>query len=404
MEVYTGLGGMRIARGHGLSTPPLMRVVTMSPSFPLFRRAVKPGLALVASAVLALGCTALIAGPANADTTIDGPIDLGTAAAFSVLGAAAVTNTGPSVLDADLGVSPQTSVTGFPPGIVNGATHVDAVAAQAQADTGTAYDVAASLSPTASGLTDLVGYDPVPGVYSGNALTLSGHLTLNGNASSVWVFQAASSLITSSGSTVQVTGGASACNVFWQVGSSATLGVGSTMVGTVMALASISTGTATTVAGRLLARTGAVTLDTTAFTLPSGCGSAGTVSSSPTITSGAPPSAQLGVPYAFAIVASGSAVSSFSVTSGAMAPGLTLDGATGVVAGTQTVPGAFPVTITAVNGVGPAATASYSLLVTARLAATGVDATAPLGIASAAVLTGLTILIVSRRRRPQHRG
>ena len=94
----------------------------------------------------------MAAGPANADTTIDGPVDLGTAAGFSVLGAAAVTNTGPSVLDADLGVSPQTSITGFPPGIVLGSMHVDPLAAQAQADTGTAYDVAASLSPTASGV------------------------------------------------------------------------------------------------------------------------------------------------------------------------------------------------------------------------------------------------------------
>src|SRR3954468_20422721 len=191
MEEYTRVGGRRIARVHGLSTPPLMRVVTMSSSFRLFRRAVKPGLSLLAAGLLALGSAALIAAPASAGTTIDGPVDLGTAAGFSVLGAAAVTNTGPSVLDGDLGVSPQTSITGFPPGIVGGTIHVDPAAAQAQADTGTAYDVAASLSPTASGITDLVGYDPVPGVYSGDALTLSGHLTLNGDANSVWVFQAA---------------------------------------------------------------------------------------------------------------------------------------------------------------------------------------------------------------------
>lgn len=355
------------------------------------------------AAVLGLGLVLGTPNSASAVTSIDGPVGLGTAAAFGVLGASEVTNTGPSSIAGDLGVSPDTSITGFPPGTFGGTLHADLVAAQAQADTTTAYDVAASLSPTSTGLTDLVGLNLAPGVYSGGALTLSGTLQLTGSATSVWVFQAASSLITSSGSTIVMSGGASGCNVFWKVGSSATLGTSSTLYGTVMALASISSGTSTTVNGRLLARTGAVTLDDTTVNLPTGCASAGTVNSSPTITSGTPPAAPLDTPYSFALSATGSGITSFQITGGALPPGLSLDSATGLITGTPTRAGTFSVTVTADNGIGPAASASYQILVGALLAATGTTTTTVAPLALGAVLLG-SVLAASRLRRgsPRH--
>ena len=358
----------------------------------------------IVTAGLAILLLTTSASPASAATTISGPVGLGTAAAFSVLGGSDVTNTGSSVLDADLGVSPGSSITGFPPGVVNGATRSLSDSAQAQSDTGTAYDVAASLSPTSSGMTDLVGLTLVPGVYSGSDLSLSGNVTLSGSASSVWVFQAANTLITSSASTVTVIGGASSCNVFWQVGSSATLGSSSSMVGTIMAQASISTSNGTTVAGRLLARTGGVTLINTRLIQPVGCGPDGTVVSSPTITSTAPTSAVVGRPYSFAVTSRGTGTPTYTVTGGGLAPGLTLNPTTGIISGTPTRAGAFTVTITVDNGTSPVATAVYRISVVALLAETGTTSTIAAPFALGAVLLGFALLLASRRRRssPRH--
>jgi hypothetical protein len=211
----------------------------------------------LAIGMLAAGQTALAAGPA--------PVGLGTAAPFAVLaGTPAVTNTGPSVITGDLGISPGAAVTGFPPGIVNGTIHkADAVAVQAKSDLVTAYTVAAGLPVTATHGT-LGGLTLVGGVYNagGVALDLTGTLTLDGQGdpNSVWVFQATSSLVTASSSSVKLINGASPCNVFWQVTSSATLGSGSTFVGTIMALTSITMANGVTVNGRALARNGDVTL------------------------------------------------------------------------------------------------------------------------------------------------
>lgn len=202
------------------------------------------------------------------------PVGLGTAASYSVLGGQAVTNTGPTTLGGDLGVSPGTAITGFPPGLVAGAVHAgDAQAAQAQADLVVAYDDAAGRAPTASVAGDLVGRTLLPGVYNSTGpLAVSGALTLNGqgNFNSVFIFQVASTLTTASASSIVLTNGAQACNIFWQVGSSATLGTASTFRGTIMALTSISVTTGTTVEGRALARNGQVSLDTNVFTAP-GC-------------------------------------------------------------------------------------------------------------------------------------
>jgi len=202
-------------------------------------------------------------------------INLGTAAAASVLAGAGVTNTGPSVLNRDLDTSPTPAITGFPPGTVGGTIHAgDATAAQAQSDLTIAYNAAAS-APSTQNVTgvDLGGKTLTQGVYTAStSMALNGPLplTLNGGASSVFIFQAGTTLITGSNSSVLLTGGAQACNVFWQVGSSATLGTNTTFVGNILAQASITANTGTTIDGRALARTGAVTLDNNVFT-SSGC-------------------------------------------------------------------------------------------------------------------------------------
>jgi hypothetical protein len=206
------------------------------------------------------------AGTAEAATQVP----LGTAEPFAVLAGSTVTNTGPSVINGDLGLSPGTVVTGFPPGTVNGSQHVtDAVAAQAQTDLTTAYNNAAGQSPTGTVSADLGGQRLAPGVYrSASSLGLTGALTLDaqGNANAVFIFQAGSSLTTASASSVNLVNGAQACNVFWQVGSSATLGTASSFRGSILALTAISVTTGATVDGRVLARNAAVTLDSNTIT------------------------------------------------------------------------------------------------------------------------------------------
>ena len=206
------------------------------------------------------------AGQVNLASASSAP-PLGTEQAFAVLGGQTVTNTGPSVITGNLGVSPGSAVTGFPPGIVaGGTTHAaDAVALQAQSDTTTAYNNLASQTCT-SDLTgqDLGGKTLVPGVYCfSSSAQLTGALTLNagGDSNAVWVFKTGSTLVTASNSAVLMTNGGQPCNVFWQVGSSATLGTTTSFVGSILALTSIALDTGANVSGRVLARNGAVTLD-----------------------------------------------------------------------------------------------------------------------------------------------
>jgi hypothetical protein len=194
------------------------------------------------------------------------PVGRGTAATYAVLGGSTVTNTGPTVLTGDLGLSPGTSITGFPPGTVNGTVHrTDAAALQAQQDLTTAYDDAAGRTSSATISADLGGQTLTPGVYTGApSLQLTGTLTLDGQGdeNAVFIFQApASTLVTASGSRVVLIGAAQACNVVWQVGSSATLGTGSFFKGNILALQSITVNNGTTVDGSTLARNAAVTLD-----------------------------------------------------------------------------------------------------------------------------------------------
>ena len=222
---------------------------------------------------------------------------LGTAQSFAVLGATPnVNNTGPTVVTGDLGVSPAAAVVGFPPGTVIGTIHAaDATAASAQSSNTTAYGVlAGEACNTSFGVpTDLAGMTLAPGVYcftSSAANTGLLQLDAMGNANAVWVFQIASTLITGSASTVTIINGGQACNVFWQVGSSATLGTTTTFVGNILALTSITLQTGASLSGRALAQTGTVTLASNAVSVCSLAGSQTTT----TLTTQASPAIQLG--------------------------------------------------------------------------------------------------------------
>jgi hypothetical protein len=303
------------------------------------------------AAILAIGA-ALSSTPVAAQTAPT----LGTAETFAVLGSSTITNTGPSVITGSLGLSPGSAITGFPPGVVVGTIHAaDAVALQAQNDTVTAYNALASQSCTAD-LTgqDLGGLTLTPGVYcfaAGAALT--GTLTLNaqGNPAAVFVFRSGSTLVTASGSSVSVLNGGLACNVFWQVGSSATLGTSTSMVGTIIAMTSITLTTATNLSGRALARNGAVTLDSNTVTRPvcslgpPGCP---VISIQPTTL----PASTQGIAYNQQLTGTGGAAPyTFTVRAGALPAGVSLTSA-GVMSGTPSTPGApaFTIRATDVNG------------------------------------------------------
>lgn len=195
-------------------------------------------------------------------------VPLGTASSFAVLGGTpGVTNTGATLVVGDLGVSPAASVTGFPPGLVVGTIHAaNAVAASAQFDSAAAYGLLAAqaCNVTFAVPTDLAGMTLAPGVYCfASSASNTGLLRLDagGNTNAVWLFRTASTLITTSGAAVVPINGGQACNVYWQVGSSATLGTTTTFAGNILALTSITVATGSTLSGRALAQTGAVTLD-----------------------------------------------------------------------------------------------------------------------------------------------
>jgi hypothetical protein len=250
---------------------------------------------LAASPVVAgvLAAATLTLGQSAAAATA--PVGLGTAGSFGVLAGTTVTNAGLTVINGNLGLSPGTSVTGFPPGIVNGIQHVtDRVAAHAQADLTTAFNQASIPPPAGPNTQSTIGSAGiqkgplVPGIYeASSSLEVEGVLTLDaqGNPDAVWIFQApASTLTTDVGSSVVLANGAQACNVFWEVGSSATLDTSSVFVGTILALTSITVQHGATITGRALARNGAVTLDDDTITTP-GCAGP---SPSPTATSPSP--------------------------------------------------------------------------------------------------------------------
>jgi len=197
---------------------------------------------------------------------------LGSAGTFAVLSGTTVTNTGATAINGDLGVWPGTAVTGFGPGVITGAEDAgDVVAHHAQASLGIAYNGAAARTSTSiiALAGDISGQTLVPGLYkSTSTLSLTGTVTLNGTG--VYIFQIASGLTVGTGGTVVLSGGATADNVFWQVGSSATLGTTAKFKGTILALTSISLATGARLDGRALALHGAVTLDTNDVNIPLG--------------------------------------------------------------------------------------------------------------------------------------
>ena len=230
---------------------------------------------------LAIVSVTLIAGCSNNDsepsgknpavipvqTIVMATVSLSGASNLAVLAGSAVTNTGATTITGDLGLSPGSSVGGFPPGILNGTQHInDAIANQAKLDLTAAYNDAAGRTSadivTLSG--NIGGLTLTPGLYkSTSSLAVSsGDLTLDakGDANAVFIIQIASTLTTTSGRKVILSGGALASNIFWQVGSSATFGTTSVFKGTILAMQSITFNTGATLDGRALARTGAVTM------------------------------------------------------------------------------------------------------------------------------------------------
>lgn len=187
-------------------------------------------------------------------------VDLGTAKSFAVLAGTTITNTGTTTITGDVGLHPGDAVTGFSDVTLHGAQHLgDAVAHEAKNALVTAYNDAAGATPVTNVPTELGGTTLQPGVYASDTLGLTGTLTLDGEG--LYVFQAASTLITAPNSVVALINGASACNVYWQVGSSATLDTSTKFKGTIMALTSIALNTGATLQGRALAQNGAVTMD-----------------------------------------------------------------------------------------------------------------------------------------------
>ena len=200
---------------------------------------------------------------------------LGAACSFGVLAATpAVTNVGLTSVLGDIGVWPAASLTGFPPGTLSGTTHLgDSVAQTAQGALTTSYNNLAGAAGGAVLTADIGGQTLAPGVYRTTSaqptLGITGNLTLSGNG--IYIFQVVSALTTAAGpgaSQVILTGGAVPHDVFWQIGSSATLGTGSTFAGTIMASASITVGSGATLNGRALASTGTVTLNNNLVTVP----------------------------------------------------------------------------------------------------------------------------------------
>ncbi|HEY9487281.1 MAG TPA: ice-binding family protein [Chryseosolibacter sp.] len=229
---------------------------------------------LITSAFLFGGCDNNDPEPASSNpivipvqTTSHATLSLGSASGIAVLAGSTITSTGATNITGDIGLSPGSSIGGFPPGILNGTQHInDVVSNQAKLDLTAAYNDAAGRTSTDIVLLsgNLGGLTLTPGLYkSSSSLAISsGDLTFDakGNPDAIFILQIATTLTTTSGRKVILSGGALASNIFWQVGSSATFGTTSSFKGTVLAMQSITFNTGATLDGRALARTGAVTM------------------------------------------------------------------------------------------------------------------------------------------------
>jgi len=345
------------------------------------------------SVVVAVALAALLVAPTFA--AAQSPPSLGSAQSFVVLGGSTVTNTGSTIATGDLGVSPGSAVTGFPPGsVVSGTIHAaDATADAAQTSLTAAFNDLASRACTQD-LTgqDLGGKTLTPGVYCfSTSAQLTGTLTLNaqGNASALFIFKIGSTLTTASGSSVVVINAGSLCNIFWQVGSSATLGTTTSFAGNILAQASITLNTGASVTGRTLARTGAVTLDSNSVT--AACTSGTPPATCPPIALAPPtlPVGTIGVLYSQMISASGGAAPyTFDLSAGVLPTGMTLTAA-GLLSGTTATASGSSPTVRGTDTNGCFGTLPYTLSMTCPVISL-LPATLPNGVVGSAYNQTLT--------------
>ena len=297
---------------------------------------------------------------------------LGAVQSFGVLGGSAVTAAGPAgtVIAGDVGSSPTPAVTGFPPAVVAAGftlyTAPNAVTASARAAAGIAFGNLAAQGCTVNVPADLslLPQPLAPGVYCMGSGGLTGTITLSGSASSVWVFKTASGFTSAGASNIVMAGGATSCNVFWQIGTAATLGASSTFRGSLFAGSAISVGTGVNWTGRAIAGTESVTMAGTATI--GGCSTA-TAPPPPcpviTLNPATLPNGTVGVAYAQTIVGSGGvAPYFFSLASGTLPTGLTLTAA-GVLAGTPTTAGSFTFTVRGTDFNGCPGLRSYTVVI-----------------------------------------
>jgi hypothetical protein len=375
-------------------------------------RRVRLGVASVAAIGL------LIALPGNAQAAAT-PIPLGNADPFVVLAGQTITNTGTTTINGDIGISPGSSLTGGPPLMVlHGTSHVaDPVALGAQAALGTAFDNAAGQTPATAIPSELGGSTLVPGIYSSGVFTITNTLTLDAgnNPNAVFVFQSAATLNAAAGSRVNLINGASPCNVFWLVRSSATLETTANFSGNILALTDVHLRTGATVQGRALARNGEITLDANTITRPA-CGATPTppviaAPGAPTGVTVTPGNGQAVVSWTPSV--SGGAATSFTVTASPGGMSVTTTGTTATVTG-LTNGTSYTFTVTATNSAGTAVSvASAAAIPAAGVVPVGAPATGDgstsgggssllgllAGVLVFAGVGGVTVVATRRRRR-----
>jgi hypothetical protein len=273
----TGPGGAGLTGAISYDTP--NRIASFLPSSALapssvYTPTLTVGVQDLAGNALAVNVAWSFSTGSTGATTGQAPLTLGSTSNFAILAGSTVTNTGPTVLNGNLGLSTGSAVTGFPPGFVNGTLHVaDPAAVQAKDDLTAAYIEAAARSTAPIAVSgNLGGQTLAPGLYNtGSSLSItSGDLTLDagGDVHGVFIFQMGSTLTTTAGRQVILSGGARASNVYWQVGTSATLGTNSSFKGNILADQSITLNSGATLEGRALTRIGAVTLAANTVTIP----------------------------------------------------------------------------------------------------------------------------------------
>jgi len=328
------------------------------------------------ASVAALGLLVALPGSAQAAAT---PIPLGNADPFVVLAGQTITNTGTTTITGDIGISPGSSLTGGPPlMILNGTSHVaDPVALGAQAALGTAFDNAAGQTPATAIPSELGGSTLVPGIYSSGVFTITNTLTLDAgnNPNAVFVFQSAATLNAAAGSRVNLINGASPCNVFWLVRSSATLETTANFSGNILALTDVHLRTGATVQGRALARNGEITLDANTITRPA-CGATPPVIAAPGAPTGVtvtPGNGQAVVSWTPSV--SGGAATSFTVTASPGGMSVTTTGTTATVTG-LTNGTSYTFTVTATNSAGTAVSVASAAAIPAAAGVVPVGAPA----------------------------